>query len=451
MEENQNNARSYPAKWIQWLVEESRSWTEKGIISEEQRGSIAAIYASRGQERVEEQKNARFVAIVSILGSILIGLGLILFFASNWSAIPVWCKLTLVFGLITITYAAGYWFAYEKKSYPKVGNALIFLGVLFFGAGIWLIAQIFHIKADYPLGQLVWALAGLATAIVTRQKFILALSVILFGIWNTVEQAQNASYNFLFPILLLGVVFPLAWKLHSKLTAVLSILGVLMWLIINMAFDELGFGIILAITMLFFLGLYALASSCEFLLKKGGLDLILKYLFVLGAGISGFILTFRYAGEESGIYSPAGLVYLGIVSAVLALSSIHNIFFKPTRKPADTVESSVLLAIGAVLFIFALELFAPMAFTITFNIIYVLLLLAVVRKGFSERSEYYINVALALFILDVIARYFDYAWKLIDRSVFFMIGGIILLAGGVLLEKWRRKVTGELRVMSHEG
>jgi uncharacterized membrane protein len=57
-----------------------------------------------------------------------------------------------------------------------------------------------------------------------------------------------------------------------------------------------------------------------------------------------------------------------------------------------------------------------------------------------RRYTAYINIGLLFFVLDVIARYFDFFWKLLPRSIFFIIGGIMLLLGGVILEKKRRKI-----------
>ena len=38
------------------------------------------------------------------------------------------------------------------------------LGTLFFGAGIWLVAQIYHIDEHFPNGFLIWGLGALALA-----------------------------------------------------------------------------------------------------------------------------------------------------------------------------------------------------------------------------------------------------------------------------------------------
>jgi uncharacterized membrane protein len=46
----------------------------------------------------------------------------------------------------------------------------------------------------------------------------------------------------------------------------------------------------------------------------------------------------------------------------------------------------------------------------------------------------------------VAARYVDFFWKLLPRSLFFIAGGCILLAGGVFLERKRRSVLESFQV-----
>ena len=54
--------------------------------------------------------------------------------------------------------------------------------------------------------------------------------------------------------------------------------------------------------------------------------------------------------------------------------------------------------------------------------------------------ESFINIGLAFFALDVVTRYFELSWDLLDRSIVFIVAGIILLGGGFFLERGRRKM-----------
>ena len=40
----------------------------------------------------------------------------------------------------------------------------------------------------------------------------------------------------------------------------------------------------------------------------------------------------------------------------------------------------------------------------------------------------------------ILVRYFDFFWDLLPRSLFFMVGGLILVLGGIALEKKRRQL-----------
>ena len=46
----------------------------------------------------------------------------------------------------------------------------------------------------------------------------------------------------------------------------------------------------------------------------------------------------------------------------------------------------------------------------------------------------------------VLVRYFDFFWQLLPRSLFFLVGGLILVFGGMALEKKRRELRTQFSV-----
>ena len=82
---------------------------------------------------------------------IFLGIGIILFVASNWSKIPDFFKLILLFGTTFVLYFVGWKLKFDTKSHPKPGNALLFLASIFVGATIFLTAQIFNVKFGITL------------------------------------------------------------------------------------------------------------------------------------------------------------------------------------------------------------------------------------------------------------------------------------------------------------
>ena len=46
--------------------------------------------------------------------------------------------------------------------------------------------------------------------------------------------------------------------------------------------------------------------------------------------------------------------------------------------------------------------------------------------------------------MDIVTRYFELSWDLLDRSVVFIVAGLILLGGGFLLERGRNKMVDRM-------
>jgi hypothetical protein len=79
------------------------------------------------------------------------------------------------------------------------------------------------------------------------------------------------------------------------------------------------------------------------------------------------------------------------------------------------------------------------------NVVLMAEVVGALALGYRERRTALINAALAFFVLLVFARYFDFFWELLPRSVFFMLGGVVLITGGIFLEKKRRRVISDIR------
>ena len=71
---------------------------------------------------------------LSILGAVLVGLGIITFFAANWDEIPRSVKLGALIAGVVLSYGAGF-FLWQRLGYTAVGIALVLLGCIIYGAG----------------------------------------------------------------------------------------------------------------------------------------------------------------------------------------------------------------------------------------------------------------------------------------------------------------------------
>jgi uncharacterized membrane protein len=76
---------------LKWLEGQLPLWADRGLISPDQAVSIRQQYA------VLEAEISLARTVFSSVGAILIGLGVILFFAFNWADMSHWLKLLVIF------------------------------------------------------------------------------------------------------------------------------------------------------------------------------------------------------------------------------------------------------------------------------------------------------------------------------------------------------------------
>lgn len=139
----------------QRLKRELPRWVEAGWVEPENAERILE-QAAAGSQRYS------LPMMFGLLGAILLGVGIITFFAANWQAIPKVFKLLLLFGSMWAAFIASGWAREQERGW--LCESMLLLGVLLFGANIMLIAQIYHIDAHYPDGILMWSLGGLLVA-----------------------------------------------------------------------------------------------------------------------------------------------------------------------------------------------------------------------------------------------------------------------------------------------
>jgi hypothetical protein len=86
--------------------------------------------------------------------------------------------------------------------------------------------------------------------------------------------------------------------------------------------------------------------------------------------------------------------------------------------------------------------FSLWALWIFSNIIFIILILAIIAYGTMNGSQKIVNLGILFFTIDLISRYIGF-WIDYYRSsiaILSIIGGILLIVGGWLIEKWRKNL-----------
>jgi uncharacterized membrane protein len=176
--------RAITPKQRAWLLDELSLWRRDAIVSEQQAQRIADLYEGAGE--LAERGRSRAVFVLMAAAATLVGLAALLLIGYNWDQLSRWTKLAIVLGVIAVTHAAGFSLRYRRNA-GALSENLFFLGCLFYGAGIWLVAQVFHINAHYPDGVWWWAIGVLPFALCLETRLLHTLLVGLLGLWAGME------------------------------------------------------------------------------------------------------------------------------------------------------------------------------------------------------------------------------------------------------------------------
>jgi uncharacterized membrane protein len=125
-----------------WLIKELALWEKEDLIDSETIMKIEQKYASPHKESIPPTK------IVIFIGSILLGIGLIIFIASNWKNITGNIKLLGTFTLSILALLYGYYLKFnEKKPLPILGEGMLLISSLIWGATIIFLFQYYQVSA----------------------------------------------------------------------------------------------------------------------------------------------------------------------------------------------------------------------------------------------------------------------------------------------------------------
>ena len=178
------NSRPISHQQRQWLSQELDYWHEAGLVEAAQAARIRNCYESIDASGARQQSRARFV--LQGIAALMVGLAALLVVGYNWDQLHWILKLALVFASVAGTHAAAFYLRFALGA-RRASEVVFFLGCLFYGAGIWLTAQVFHLDSHYPDGVWWWAIGVLPFAIVLDTLLLHALFVGLMALWAGME------------------------------------------------------------------------------------------------------------------------------------------------------------------------------------------------------------------------------------------------------------------------
>lgn len=437
--------------WIKRLLEEMKQWAVEGLITPEQQARISSRYSGR-------LEYSRLTNTVITLGSILVGLGILLFVASNWDKLGRPEKISIIFAVISLFHLSGYYFRYVRSNHPGLGEGFQLIGAFAFGAGIWLVAQMYNIHYNFSAGILFWILGILPLVFVFRSWMILALASVLSLIWISSYIGyyfQREAYGF---FLLLPVFVGLCYFLKQRFSLFVAIVSLAVWLThfwllkyvdANSSSGNNALTAQLSLTTLY--------SALGFILYRLGLwherantftifSFFYKVLGMLFITLPVYSLTFSHhypSGASSGF--PSSIVYLTGIALIVSTGTFF-ILRRPVENDALGRETK------SILYFYALQLIAlvfsfswPITSSLAYNILLIVETLGFIYLGFLRHNIGIFRLAIAIFFLNALSRYFDIFWEMMSRSLLFILGGLLLIVLSIIVNRNRKYLEEKMK------
>ncbi|MEJ8574533.1 DUF2157 domain-containing protein [Microbaculum marinum] len=418
------------------------AWQERGLVTPE---AAEEMLASIGQEA-----RPRTAIILGFLGAILIAFSAIAFVAANWADMARPFRL----GLLVAGMAACYGIAalMSLARHPWFADAAIFAGSALFGASIMLVAQSYHISGDYPDALLMWGVGAFIAALLGPSRASLLLALVVLSLWSwyeVVDYGWMVHWPYVVAVVLIGVVAG-AWHWSSGIH--LSVLALVGWIVVSvlnsayendwsaassvcvgcgaaLVFFALGrflsahvhwtkasaFGPVFGIYGL--IGFLAMLILLQFAIFDSGIpDLEIDRPPLMVAGVlialAGLLLAITRAGLRSILLDGAVPLAMGIAAIGLSLAAARNEAF------AESLGMQILLGV-------------------------LVMVAGVWTVAFGNRvgSRAAATFGLIAFAAEVLYLYFVTFGTLLDTAVFFLTGGILMIALAAILVRLQRRLT----------
>ncbi|MFA5901165.1 MAG: DUF2157 domain-containing protein [Hyphomicrobium sp.] len=231
------------SRYVKRLDRDLVRWRDAGWITPDGESAIRRDLATTQGSKLD------LASALGILGAVLIGFGAMSFVAAHWSEMPRLFRLALIFGGLFASYAvAGVLF---ERKHPTFAHAAILVGVSIFGAGIMLIAQMYHIEGNPPDAVLTWALGALAAGIILKSNPALAVAMGLVCLWSGWVTTDTGLAHWSFLWAWAAVTAAIVWQRWAA-GMHLAAIALALWIVSlgYTLFDGNGHGIVVGIGLL---------------------------------------------------------------------------------------------------------------------------------------------------------------------------------------------------------
>lgn len=401
------------------FIKELPELVREEVISVETSGRISAYYSEK-----KDQSPNRLMTIFGVLGSVLIGLGIILMIAHNWDDLSKSIKTMFAFIPLLMGQVAVGFSILKKKSavWKEASGTFLFFAV---GSGMALISQIYNIPGDFSNYLLTWVLLCVPLVYLLKSNALWVLNLVFISYYACEYGFGSQNMPLMYLAIIIGLLPFYLLKIKndhlSNLVAVISWLLPLSLITVLGAFIKTEWELLPLLYLLLFSTLYLL-GKLPFLvneqLRKNG------YLVIGSIGAVVLLLLFSFKWIFKELITRVSFSSEEFIIAIL-LFVISTVVFVYNRKRIKKEGFNLFLYIGVLFPMMCLigEVSVNAA-VIGVNVLVFLLGLTTIKKGIDQHHFGISNYGLLILSSLIVCRFFD-------TNIGFELKGLLFVLIGV--------------------
>ncbi len=438
--------RKISDKHRQWLMKELPFLESAGVLTPETSGAIRAYYEANTRSGLHWA-----VIAFAVLGSLLIGSGIILLFAHNWDAFSRPARAVLSFCPVALGAALSAAALARNGGVAWREGAGLF-HALAVGASIALIGQTYHLSSDVPSFLLTWSLLVLPLVFLLRAVGPLLVYLALACGWSGVAQ-ETYGQAAAFWLLVLPAAACVANLVRADRNApetVTALAGLLLAFCVGtgIVFERtvpglwiVAYSALLSGAGLLGLWLYGNRAGWSNIPKTFGIlgTIVLAYIFTwsdVWRNIGWMHLRHDWQYLNWGIWLDSGITLVFLAGWILAALKAFR------RDSAEAVTLAVFPVVATLCF--ANSSLTGQTHTVNavvFNVFLFALGVMHIVLGCRSNSLRQLNLGMATVSLLLVTRFFDSDFAYWVRGVVFIALGVVFLAVNLVIAR-RKKEKG---------
>ena len=431
-----------------WMQREIPGLVDAGLIDKETGTRLADHY----QLPDEGKGNGLLIALFAIMGSALIGGGIILLFAHNWTELGRPARAILSLAPLALSWCFGCWVLHKRPNSIGLRESAATLITLSACAALGLISQTYHFMHGLDEYLRIWMLMIIPVVYFFRSSVATTLYLTLLPIWAGFAQSVYGHATSYW--ILLGLILPFcSWQIirhkNEKRTALLNwALALSFTCAWGITLERALPGWWIIAYMVWFATLYLFGrlhyATVTSLWQK-------PFQLIGGAGIC--LLSFALSYEElwdnigwfhyrSGAgYFTAATVFDYVITGILLLigaASALKLLHRATALDRWLALAPIVASVYFALASFEWNWVGPI---LTFNAYLALLGLICLIHGVRAVRIGLVNVGMMLLSAILIARFLDSSFNFVERGYAFVLLGIAFLVANLRMIKRKKRQT----------